>query len=188
MKQLYVLIVFAFLLLVGCTTVPEGLLRPSEDYLEMRQLQMRKYDTTEQEMIMSSVVGVLQDLGFTLDESESELGLIVASKKADAKKPAAVAGALFLDILSAIGDGYSGTSSTGPSLTSQQDATQLVRASVITQNSLDGDKIVVRANFHRIVYNFNNEINKMETIKEPDIYQNFYDKLSKAIFLEAHKI
>ncbi len=169
------------LFFIGCETVPKDILKPSEDYLERRQNQMRKYDITDQEMMISAVAGVLQDLGFILDESESKIGLVVASKEAEAVNPGQVAGAVVLDILSAIGGTYS-------DYTSKADATQRVRASVITKPSLEGNNTVVRVTFQRIVRNFDGEINRMETIDEQEIYQIFYDKLSKAIFLEAHKI
>jgi len=59
LKSLFVL--FLSLGIVGCVTVPTGFLKPSNDYLEKRQLQMRQYDTTDQEKIITSVAGVLQD-------------------------------------------------------------------------------------------------------------------------------
>ena len=73
--------IFLCLGIVGCVSVPTGFLKPSNDYLEKRQLQMRQYDTTDQEKIMTSVAGLLQDLGFTLDASETQVGFVAASKK-----------------------------------------------------------------------------------------------------------
>lgn len=71
-------------LLSGCVAVPKGFLKATEKSLENRQLQMRQYETQDQERIITSVAGVLQDLGFILDNSETELGFVAASKKADA--------------------------------------------------------------------------------------------------------
>jgi len=64
----------------------------------------------------------------------------------------------------------------------------MIKASVITQPSLDGNKMVVRVTFQRIVWNMSNIISRIETVNEPTIYQKFYDSLSKAIFLEAEQI
>lgn len=169
------------LFLVGCASVPKGFLKLPEGHLEKRQLQMRQYDTKDEEKIITAVAGVLQDLGFILDESESKLGLVVASKKADATNRGQVAGAIILDVLGALFGTYSNASAT-------VDAVQHVKASVITKPSLDGDKIVVRVTFQRIVWNASNQINRVESINESEIYQKFYESLSKAIFLEAHKI
>lgn len=169
------------LALAGCATAPKGFLKPAEGSLAQRQLQMRQYDTTNEEQIITSVAGVLQDLGFTLDESETKLGLVVASKQSDATNAGQVAGAVLLDMLSAMGGSHT-------SYTAQADAVQRVKASVITKSSLEGKKMVVRVTFQRIVWNRANQISKVESIQEPDIYQKFYDGLSKAIFLEAQKI
>ncbi len=173
--------VFLFLGIIGCATIPKGFLKPNETSLERRQLQMRQYDTTNEEQILAAVAGVLQDLGFTLDSSETKLGFVAASKRADATNRGQMAGAFFLDMLAALG-GSSGNSM------ARVDKEQVVKASIITKPSLDGNKIVVRVTFQRIVWNMSNQISKVESINEPEIYQKFYDSLSKAIFLEAQKI
>ncbi len=167
--------------LVGCATMPKGFLKLSKGYLAKRQLQMRQYETKDEEKIITSVAGVLQDLGFTLDESETKLGLVSASKAADATHAGQIAGAMVFDVLAAFAGVYSGS-------TSQCDKSQVVKASVITRPSLDESKTVVRVTFQRIVWNMRNQISRVETIDEPQIYQKFYDSLSKAIFLEAQEI
>jgi hypothetical protein len=171
-------IVFAF---TGCATIPTGFLKPPDEYMQKRQLQMRYYETTDEEKIITSVAGVLQDLGFTLDDSETEVGLVAASKKADATDGGQIAAAFFIDFLSALGGNHSNASS-------QVDAVQHVKASVIVKPSLEGNRIVVRVTFQRIVWNVSNQINKVETVDDPEIYQKFFENLSKSIFLEAHKI
>lgn len=173
--------VFLCLGIIGCASIPKGFLKPSEGYLEKRQLQMRQYGTINEEQIITSVAGVLQDLGFTLDTSETKLGLVSASKKADATSKGQVVGAVLLDMLSALGGSYSNN-------TARCDKFQVVKASVITKPSLDESKTVVRVTFQRVIWNMSNQINRIETINEPAMYQKFYDSLSKAIFLEAHKI
>ena len=72
--------------------------------------------------------------------------------------------------------------------TADADATQKVRASVLTHPSLESNDTVVRVTFQRIVWDFEGDINSMETVKEESIYITFYEKLSKAVFLEAHEI
>ena len=162
--------------IVGCVSVPTGFPKPDQSYLVKRQLQIRVYDTTNEKQILSAVAGVLQDLGFNLDDSETEVGFVAASKKADATNKGQVASAVILDIL------------VGGNNTSQCDKSQVIKASVITKPSLDGKKTVVRVTFQRIVWNMANQISRVETINEPAMYQKFYDSLSKAIFLEAQQI
>ncbi len=174
-------VVFLCLGIIGCASIPKGFLKPTEASLEKKQLQMRQYDTTNQEQILAAVAGVVQDLGFILDNSETKLGFIAASKKADATSGGQIAGAFFLDMLAAVGGSHGNAMA-------NCDQSQVVKASVITKPSLDGQKTVVRVTFQRIVWNMNNQIKKVETIDDPEIYQKFYDSLSKAIFLEAQKI
>lgn len=185
MKKKYrfskLLVLFLCLGIIGCASIPKGFLKPNEASLETRQLQIRQYETADEEQILTSVAGVLQDLGFNLDNSETKLGFVAASKKADATNGGQMAGAFFLDMLCALGGSHGNAMA-------NCDQNQMVKASVITKPSLDGKNTVVRVTFQRIVWNMNNQISKVETVKDPEIYQKFYDSLSKAIFLEAQKI
>jgi len=174
-------VIFACLGLFGCASVPKGFLKMGEQSLEKRQLQMRQYDTTNEEQILASVAGILQDLNFTLDDTETALGFVSASKKADAVNGGQMTLAVLSDILGALGGGYSNN-------VSKCDKEQKIKASVIVKPSLEGKKIVVRVTFQRIVWNMSGQISRVETIVDPEIYQKFYEGLSKAIFLEAQQI
>jgi len=176
-------VVMLAVLLVGCTTTyPPDFLKLSPDNLKNRQLQMRQFDTQDEVQILASTAGVLQDLGFTLDDSETELGLVVGSKDRSATDAGQVALATVALFLSALG----GAASTNAF--DNIDATQKIRASVVSKPSLDGNKIVVRVTFQRIVWNRVGNISRMETLNESVLYEGFFERLSKAIFLEAHKI
>jgi len=180
------LAVFLCLSVVGCATAPKGFLKASEQSLKDRQLQIRQYDTKDEQKIVTSVAGVLQDLGFTLDNSETDLGFVAASKRADATSGGQIAGAVVADAL-----GLAAALIGAPCYTnaiSRCDKEQMVKASVITQPSQEGNKMVVRVTFQRIVWNMSNLISRIETVKEPAMYQKFYDSLSKSIFLEAEQI
>jgi hypothetical protein len=175
-------IVFLCLSVIGCATAPPaGFLKPGEENLAMRQLQIRQYDTANQEQIITAVAGVVQDLGFTLDDSETELGLVSASKKADASVTGQKFWAGLVDVLNAMNGVPSNASASC-------DAAQVVKASIIVKPSLEGNKTVVRITLQRVVWNVAGQVNRVESIKDPAIYQKFYDALSKAIFLEAQKI
>lgn len=168
--------------ITGCaTTYPKDFLELSEDSLQTRQLQMRQFETTNEKEVLSASVGVLQDTGFTLDDSETELGLVVASKDRDATNAGQVTLATMAVILSALG----GSSSNA---FDNIDKVQKIRVSVVTKLSAEGNKILVRVTFQRIVWNNIGNVSKMETLKSPELYQGFFEKLSKAIFLEEQKI
>ena len=66
------------------------------------------------------------------------------------------------------------------------DRNQKFRASVVTHPS--GNEIAVRVTFQRIVWNDRNEVSKLELLDDPKMYQEFFEKLSQAVFLEAHQI
>ena len=176
------IIPLVLLFLTGCISMPKGFLKPSEGYLQKRQLQIRQFDTANEEQILTSVAGVLQDLGFTLDESETKLGLISASKRSTAVDNGQVAMAFFLDVLAGVGGNGSASAS------KNCDKEQVVKASVITRSNAPSGKIVVRVTFQRIVWNMAGQIKLVESIIDTAIYQKFYDALSKAIFLEAQQI
>jgi hypothetical protein len=46
----------------------------------------------------------------------------------------------------------------------------------------------VRVNFQRVVYDNRGLISKREPLTDPRLYQTFFEKLSKTLFLEAHEI
>jgi len=47
---------------------------------------------------------------------------------------------------------------------------------------------VVRATFQRVVWNSYGQLNRLEGLKDPELYKQFFEKLSKSVFLEAQKI
>ncbi len=181
-KQLRIpVLIFLILFLVGCASIPKDFLKLPEDSLQSRQQQTKEYDTTNEEEVIAACAGVLQDLGFMIDNSESELGLVVGSKERDATDTGQVAAATILTIL----DALAGTSSRA---FEKIDKVQKIRASVVTGLTKNDTRIVVRVTFQRVVWNARGAVSRMETLKDPELYQGFFERLSKSIFLEAHKI
>ncbi|HNW93100.1 MAG TPA: hypothetical protein PKM88_09370 [bacterium] len=164
----------------GCGA-PKNFLVPGEGYMATRQLQMRQYDTKDDTQIVVAVSGVLQDLGFTLAESETELGLISANKSADATSGGQVAAALVLDVLGAVTGSYQNQMG-------RIDKSQIIKASVIAKPTLDGNRTIVRVTFQRLIWNASDQLSRLESIEDPAVYAKFYEGLSKAIFLEAQQI
>ncbi len=162
--------------IIGCESTPKGFLKPDEGYMAKRQLQMRQYETTDEKQIMTASAGVLQDLGFTVDASETGLGFMAGSKAADATSTGQVVAAVIITILGG-GDAYGSC-----------DNNQVLKACVIVKPSLEGKQTVVRVTFQRLVWNKRNQLSRVETVDAPEVYQKFYESLSKAIFLEAQKI
>ena len=64
----------------GCATVAPYELGGSGTQLETRSIQTREYDTLDKPMTMRSVIATLQDLGFTIDQADTDLGAITATR------------------------------------------------------------------------------------------------------------
>lgn len=175
MKKLIVPVLAAVILL-GCKqTIPKEALQLSVTSLEDRQMQTRKFETKDEEALLASSAGVLQDLGFNLEESETKLGLLVGSKDRDAMEAGQVAGAIVMAALFGV--------------SVPVDEKQKIRISVATK-AIDEAKTkhAVRVTFQRIVWNTQGGVSKTEMLKDPVMYQKFFEKLSKSVFLEAHSI
>ncbi len=162
--------------LAACAVgIPKEALQLTPESLQQRQTQSRYFDTDDEAAILSASAAVLQDLGFNLDESETDLGVLVGSKQRDATEAAQVAGAIILAIF------------TGAVI--PIDDHQKIRASLVTRRSGEEERrVTVRITFQRIVWNTGGHISKYESIDAPEIYQEFFSKLSKSVFLEAHAI
>jgi len=166
---------FVTLLLTGCQAIPKDALSLSPESLEQREIQTRKYETKDEVNILTACAALLQDMGFNIDESETKLGLISCSKMRSAVDAGQQTAAILVALL---GGGSVPT-----------DKEQKMRASVVTRPvGEQSEFIAVRVTFQRVVWNTAGQITKSEPLTDPEIYQEFFDKLSKSIFLEAHSI
>ena len=142
----------------------------------LRSLQTRRFAADTEATILQASAGVLQDLGYTIDSSESQLGLVVGSKKASAVDAGQRVTKFAMAVLFNV--------DTGPT-----DRDQKIRLSITLRRAYrSGRGYVVRAMFQRVVWNTKGRVSRRELITSPQIYQQFFSKLSKSLFLEAHKI
>ena len=175
MRRVLSLLFIITIIITGCRTIPKDALSLSPESLAQRQLQTRKYETKDEAKILAACASLLQDMGFNLDESETNLGVITSSKMRSAVNAGQQVAAVMVAIL---GGGYMPT-----------DKEQRMRASVVTRPVGEkGEYIAVRVTFQRIVWNTINQVTASESLTDPKIYQEFFDKLSKSIFLEAQEI
>ncbi|MDX1402389.1 MAG: hypothetical protein R3245_10735 [Kiloniellales bacterium] len=144
------------------------------DSLERRQLQTRIFETDNEAELLSASAALLQDLGFNLDESEVKLGVLVGSKERDAtdygQEVMAFIGLLFTGVLMPTED------------------EQKIRASIVTRPLEERKGFAVRLTMQRIVWNDQRVITRSEALDDPKFYQDFFAKLSKAVFLEAQEL
>lgn len=158
---------------VGCAARPgRSAMAMRENTLEFRQRSTRRFVTQDENLVLAACAGVLQDLGFTVEDSETDLGFILASKDRSAVEGGQVAGKIFVAVLLRADVPI--------------DQNQTFRVSIVTRPQ--GTDIAVRATFQRVVINDRNQVSKLEPIEEPLVYQEFFDRLSKSVFLEAQEL
>ena len=167
---------FLLAVLGGCQApMPEDALELPPQSLQDRRLQTRQFDGIAEPELLAACAGVLQDLGFILDDSDADLGLLVASKERDALDAGQTGLATLLDLFFDI--------------EIDVDKEQRIRASLTTTPVTGSpDSHRVRVTFQRTVWNTNNEVSRREALNDPQLYQQFFERLSKSVFLEAHSI
>ena len=187
------LVAFSLLFVAGCVTLPENAMELSPDSLKQRQLQTRRVEGIDEKALLAASVGVLQDLGFNVDEAETRLGVIVASKKRSAVDTADIITSsletLAVEIVFALVFGDDEREGD-----IHFDVTQKIRISIVTRPALDSsgqplqDTQVIRVTIQRLVWDDEGNLSREESIEDPKVYQKFFDRLSKSIFLELQAI
>lgn len=144
--------------------------------VERRALQSRRFDTDEEARVMIAATQVLQDLGYTITESSSNAGVLVASKQRDATESGQVAGAVTLTIAAAL---------LGVHVQPTWDTEQTIFVTLVTTPIENAKQVEVRVSFDRRMTNNYGQQWRAEVLMEAGIYQEFFDKLSQSVFLEA---
>ena len=73
-------------LLAGCANPPEeppNLLAPTDEQMQLRNMQTRNFDVTDRAQAMRAVIAALQDLGFIIERANEPLGLVTAARFAE---------------------------------------------------------------------------------------------------------
>ncbi len=156
---------------------------------QYRALQTRMFETSNEKELLSASAAVLQDLGFQLEESVTEVGMLRAAKERGAREYGQEIMQSFIFILGLVGQ---------TTIIVPVDVHQQINATLVTRRSeTDASRFSVRILFHRSVWKGNGQSDNqyippgqqsLEMIVDAKIYQQFFAKLSKSVFLEAHKI
>lgn len=148
--------------------------------------QTRFFETRDADELLSASAAALQDLGFHVEESERELGFLRAAKERSAMESGQKVGRAFLVVLSL-----------GHLLQPIDLQQQIVATIVARPEGAEGLRHELRVMFHRVVWKGDGAADRnyippgeqrMEMIRDPQIYQTFFAKLSKAVFLEAYTL
>jgi len=151
-----------------------------------RAMQTRMFDTGAADELLSASAAALQDLGFQIEESVREVGLLRAAKERSAREYGQYRNRLLIWLLSL---GH---------LIMPIDLHQKIAATMVVRPAdQDHARQEIRIMFYRVVWKGDGQADrnyippgeqKMEMIRDPEIYQQFFAKLSKAVFLEPHSI
>ncbi len=166
----------------GCQSLQKDAFRLSETTLETRQMQTRQFDAVSEAEILAASSGVLQDLGYAIDEVEKELGVLSASKRADASNGVDLVGRIGMDVASCLlsfliacdNEFYKGA----------KDFQDIRLTLVVLPSQTASGAHSVRLTMQRVVWDRNGRVAQQETISDPAVYQAFFTKLSRSVFFE----
>lgn len=169
MKQFTYLICTIITCTAFTSCAPREAAHPPETQLQIREMQTREFDTKDTKLVMKSMMHVLQDEGFIIKNAVSDLGLLSAEKNIDIEDKGQ---AIMVQML--VGPG------------GRWNKQQILDASANVSEF--GDKTRVRINFQiKTLDNFGSPADVI-TIKDPKKYQEFFDKVSKGVFIQSQNI
>jgi hypothetical protein len=173
--------IFAAACLGACATSPhlrDDDLRLNESPLEVRSLQSRAFEAPSEQELLLATIAVLQDMEYNVERVESPLGVITASKVADADSTGEQFGLFMVDLMCALVAGDCQAMDTASD-------EQMIMLTFVVQPSLaNTDEFVARVTLQRVVYDTQSRVTLREPIQEPEMYQQIFDRLAKSIFLE----
>lgn len=149
-----------------------------ESAVKLRALETRRYDTQDHAAMLGAGVQTLQDLGFTLTESSSDVGVLIAAKERDAEETGQVVAQVALTVALALLGSYHNP---------DWDKDQTITVTFVAVPVADSQQTDVRVTFNRHVRT-KNGARKSERIDQVEIYQQFFEKFSGALFLEGREI
>ncbi len=168
--------------LAGCVSpneIAKQVGAPPKGAVDLRALQTRRFDTLDEERLLSAATQTLQDLGYTISESSVAVGVLVASKQRDAQEAGQIAGQVALMILAAL---------LGSSHNPMWDKEQSIHVTLVATPIENSKQTEVRVSFDRQLTNNHGQRWRAELLLEPELYQQFFEKLSAGVFLEAQGV
>ena len=148
----------------------------------MREIQTREYSSITDAEILSASTAVLQDMGYAIDEVEVPLGVLSASKRADATNKFKAVGTMTLDGVKCVltfGMGCDGEHY------GEIDDVQDIRLTLISRPQIGNiNDVIVRITIQRIIWDKKGRLSEQQTVTDSSVYAAFFEKMSKAVFLE----
>ena len=76
----YLAVLVLLFLAAGCVSSSKQILATEQSQVALRSMQSRAFDTTDQKLMMRSVINTLQDLDFLIQDSSLDLGTVTGQK------------------------------------------------------------------------------------------------------------
>lgn len=168
MKKIGVFLIITCLY-IGCTNY-KNLYTLDKNYLENRNIETRIFDTQNEKEILTASAQVLQDLGYSIKESDVNLGIITAEKN---RESGSTAGKVAMVVLFGANTTY--------------EDVQKFYVNIVTTPTKE-KTVKVRVLFTRKSWDNHGNIYAVEKITDTKTYQQFFDKLSQSVFLTANGI
>lgn len=173
---LIALLLVATMATSGCATQPDpNLLRLSESTLEIRAMQTRTFAATSEAEILAATAAALQDMEYNIDQIESPLGVISASKVSDADSTSEFTTRLLLDLLCGCGGSQFAA-----------DKHVITITTVVLPSLAAESEFVTRITIQQITYDKQSQITSRSAIDDPEAYQRIFERLSKSLYIEVN--
>ncbi len=146
---------------------------PPAAAVAQRALEARRYGTADDRALLAAATQTLQDLGFTITESAAPVGVLVGSKQRDATEAKQVVGAILVGALLGVHLAV--------------DTDQTINVTLVATPIEGAGQVEVRVAFDRTVRSSNGAW-RAELLQDPALYQQFFQKLSAGVQMEAQAI
>ncbi len=168
-------------LLGGCAaTMPKDALRLPESTLDIRSIQTRTFAAPSESKILAATIATLQDMEYNIDRIEKPLGVITASKVSDADSAGEKTGLFILDLF-CMASGSGGCDA----MSSAKDEQHITLTMVVLPSLARSGEYVMRITIQRVIFDKAERIKVLERIDDAGTYQQIFENLSKAIFIQV---
>jgi len=173
--------VLVIALLAGCATgMPKSALRLPESSLDVRSIQTRTFEAPSENDILIATVAALQDMEYNIDRIERPLGVITASKVSDADSTSEKTGLILLGLACAA----SNRVHCYP-MSSAMDEQRITVTMVVRPSLSRSGEYTARITIQRIIFDKSGQMKVLERIEDAETYQQVFEILAKAIFIQV---
>ena len=166
MKNFLVFFIMIVLFSYGCApteTIPE------KTQLQIRELQTRTYQTDDVKMVLKAMLNVLQDDGYIVKNTNTDLGFLSATKEIDIENR---------------GEALLSTFLLGNQASWKKNALIEATANVSSFNK----ECRVRVNFQVKVMDNKGGVREVKPIDDVKHYEDFFSKVDKGIFIQKENL